>query len=324
MENRSEKYDLTSEAGNKDKTVFAPFLVPTLNRYEHLKRCMESLRMNTHASNTDVYIALDYPLKESHWEGYSKIKHYIQHLDGFRTCNIIERDRNLGARENLCRARDEIFQKYDRIIVSEDDNYFSPNFLEYINKGLEKYKNDQTIFAICGYTLPIKLPGEYTANYYIYSGFAGWGYGVWRERFQELKFEPGEVYKFLGHPRLVWKYIQGGHSRFTHLLNMLERHEMYGDTFVCMNLIQTERYCIFPTISKVRNYGNDGSGEHCGRVDGFEKQQIDAGVDFNYGGVPSLNKRIEDILFKKQKKSLLRRLYDVYRWAFLWIKGSLY
>ena len=43
---------------------YTPILIPTLNRYNHLKRCVESLAKCTHADKTDLYIALDYPLKE--------------------------------------------------------------------------------------------------------------------------------------------------------------------------------------------------------------------------------------------------------------------
>ena len=40
---------------------FAPVLIPTLNRYEHFKRCLESLERCTWAEKTDVYVALDFP-----------------------------------------------------------------------------------------------------------------------------------------------------------------------------------------------------------------------------------------------------------------------
>ena len=34
---------------------FAPVLIPTLCRYDHLKRCIESLSACTHAEKTDLY-----------------------------------------------------------------------------------------------------------------------------------------------------------------------------------------------------------------------------------------------------------------------------
>ena len=53
--------------------IYAPVLIPTLCRYDHFIRCLESLKKNTWAKYTEVYIAVDYPAKESHWDGYKRI-----------------------------------------------------------------------------------------------------------------------------------------------------------------------------------------------------------------------------------------------------------
>ena len=62
----------------KDAMKYAPVIIPTLCRYEHFVRCVESLKKNTWAKYTDIYIGLDYPKKDSHREGYLKIKEYLQ------------------------------------------------------------------------------------------------------------------------------------------------------------------------------------------------------------------------------------------------------
>ena len=54
--------------------VYAPIIIVTLNRYEHLKRCIESLQKNGWAKYTELYISVDYPADESHWEGYGKVR----------------------------------------------------------------------------------------------------------------------------------------------------------------------------------------------------------------------------------------------------------
>ena len=49
---------------------YAPVVIPTLCRYEHLKNCLESLARCTYSHETDVYLCLDFPAKESHKRGY--------------------------------------------------------------------------------------------------------------------------------------------------------------------------------------------------------------------------------------------------------------
>ena len=75
--------------------IYAPVIIPTLCRYEHFVRCVESLRKNTWAQYTDVYIGLDYPAKESHREGYEKIKDYLkQNFTEFNHFTVIIRKKN--------------------------------------------------------------------------------------------------------------------------------------------------------------------------------------------------------------------------------------
>ncbi len=61
---------------------WAPVFIPTLCRFEHFKRCVESLAVCTHANETELFIALDYPCKESHWDGYRRIEAHLGGVKG--------------------------------------------------------------------------------------------------------------------------------------------------------------------------------------------------------------------------------------------------
>ena len=80
---------------------YAPVLIPTLNRYDHFSKCIESLAQCVDSDKTDLFIALDYPTKESHWEGYKKIEKICSQISGFKSVNILKRETNLGAISNF-------------------------------------------------------------------------------------------------------------------------------------------------------------------------------------------------------------------------------
>ena len=63
------------------ETQYAPIYIPTLCRDKHFILGVESLKKNSWAKYTDVYIGLDYPSKESHWPGYRKICDYLDNGD---------------------------------------------------------------------------------------------------------------------------------------------------------------------------------------------------------------------------------------------------
>ena len=270
-------------------TQFAPVLIPTLNRYEHFRRSVESLSICTHADKTDLYIALDYPANDLHWEGYNKIKEYLNEISGFKSLNIIQRDKNFGATQNIRDAREQVFQKYDRIILSEDDNEFAPNFLDYINKGLMIFENNKRIYAICAYLFPLNTrENSNKVNYFYTKTFTAWGYGIWRDRYETNRkniYTPEDIMIFLKDKKNIKELYKMAPNRIWGLLiSAYEGIELYGDSIVSLENIRNKTLCIRPTTSLVRNHGHDGSGVNCGYIPNsiYSRLIIDTKPYFNF------------------------------------------
>lgn len=256
---------------------FAPILIPTLNRFEHFKRCIESLKNCTYSEMTDVWIALDYPSKESHWEGYNKILNYINSIDGFKKVQVIKREKNYGIPGNYFDAERRIFEIYDRYIISEDDNEFSQNFLTYMNQALDYYEKEERVLAACGYNYPIRIPSSYKYDVYFWKGYSAWGAGTWKRKWEKIDWSIINVKSYLKHPENI-KLINNYSEHLIRFLNkMIKSDDILGDAIVSYYLIKNNMYCVFPAISKVRNQGNDGSGTNSGRNAFFSKQRIDNG-----------------------------------------------
>lgn len=274
---------------------FAPVLIPTLNRHVHFKNCVDSLSRCTHADKTDLYIALDYPLYESHREGYEKIKEYLPNIKGFKSINVIKRKENYGPGINSRHARTHIFKKYDRLIFSEDDNEFSLNFLDYLNKGLNKFFDWHKVYAVCGYNYPIQMPASYRHNYYFHREFSAWGYGTWKHKFIRPEIHPETMKEMIMNKEIIkeLKRLSGRH--YYNILTAIRMNKTKkGDFAVFLNNLIYDQYCVFPVVSKVRNHGHDGSGVHCGNLSTTPKknvyvtQQIDLQKDFDFSKQPPL------------------------------------
>ena len=169
--------------------IYAPVLIPTCNRFEHFRQCIESLSKCTWAEYTDVFVAVDFPAKKEHENGYKKIKCFLENYGNksFRSLNVTYRETNyyFSGKGNLATLRNEAFKTYDRIIVSEDDNIFSPNFLVFMDKGLEKFENDSSVFALNGYRhfYPVKFDDNTFFRQNV--DFSAWGYGILKSQFQK-------------------------------------------------------------------------------------------------------------------------------------------
>lgn len=255
--------------------VSTPVLIMTLCRYEHFRRCVESLKQNPYAKDTELYIGVDYPLKESHWDGYNRICAYLDKgIDGFKEVHIRKWDRNLGALENYCRMRKLIFEQFDRFIYSEDDNEFSYNYLEYMNKAMVAYENDSSVLAVSGYMYPIDLMDTSGNILFLDMYFSAFGKGVYK-RTEDLFAENINMDTFMKMYRNTEKMWQLRRISVNQYCNFVKGMVGYipdlmrgSDIRRCdlsygLYMFFHDYKMVFPQMSKVRNWGYDGSGINC-------------------------------------------------------------
>lgn len=277
---------------------YYPVLIPTLCRVEHFKKCVQSLSACTHADKTELYIALDYPLIDNHWDGYNKILSFINEIHGFKDVTIIKREKNYGPEQNIIKAVTVILEKYDAYILSEDDNEFSPNFLEYMNKCLDLYREDARVYAVCGYNFPVDF-SSYGNNIYFNHLYSAWGVGRWREK--TIPYNITTVRSILGSLRQIVRIYYFNPKYLLSLLRMARENKLYADLLVCAYSIANKKLNVFPTVSKVRNLGHDGSGQHSTKAgrDTYEKQIVDNAFSFDVDEV-----EVERLRYKKMDKYL--------------------
>ncbi len=294
---------------------FAPVLIPTLCRYQHFRKCLLSLSECTGADKTEVYIALDYPAKKEHEEGYLQIKTFLSEIGNltFKKIHVIVREHNvgLGINGNIEQLRRSVLMSYDRCICSEDDNVFSPNFLVYINKGLTKFENDNSVFAICGYSHPYDI--KYADNNYFMQNvdFSAWGYGIWKNRLEDsYAYQNVSVLRGCINIKSLWKVYCHGLNRLRDLYYFLKTPGkskiLYTDNFLSIYMILTNKNVIMPIITKVRNEGWDGTGENCKMGEALSNihQKRDIDTDFNFDFVGNGKN-----FYKYNKKIFVRQSY---------------
>jgi len=261
----------------RDKMVLlAPVLILVYNRKKHLYNCIESLKQCRLADKTDLFIASDAGKTTDDQIIIQDIREYCATIKGFNKVEIISYEKNLGVEKAYNNAVDYILSKYDRFIFSEDDNIFSPNFLEYINDGLECYKNDKQVFAICGYCPPIKLK-KYTYDIIKHITCCVWGIGFWKEKYNKVDFFMNN------YQQQIYKYIKKDLIKklsfpvFYEIERCIKEKKATGDVAMSYHCYINNMYNIYPKLSLVRNMGFDGSGLHMKENQGFDEQHIHDG-----------------------------------------------
>lgn len=257
--------------------VYAPIYIPTLCRSGHFQKCIESLKANTWAKYTDVYIALDYPPSEKYRDGYEKICQYLDESDFscFKSFNIVKREKNYGAGLNSKKMREFICGKYDRWIYAEDDIVFSPIFLEYMDKALEKYEADKSVIGVNGYSypLPYKMHNKDANIFKQKFTFSMWGAGFWRDKYNKAVEILSNDYMYNCYPKMkkngkIEQLIKGRYYDYMfHALTDSSRYfKAASDMSLGVYMFFNDLYVITPLKSKTRNTGFDGTGLCCQKI----------------------------------------------------------
>lgn len=277
--------------------VYAPVVIPTLNRAEHLKRCLESLGRNTGADQTEVFVSVDYPPAEKYVEGYNRLKEMLQAMDFscFKKIHIFYQEKNLGSIKNSAFLYEKVVESFDRYIFTEDDNEFAPNFLEYINQGLTMFQEDPKVVAICGardtqWETDHK-PVTFTKLY------AAYGVGKWVEKGNQIDDRLSAVLlpeKIYG-PGIMWRLLRRNRCLFNgYVLGIVcsdrgffwrGEHDLRRcDSVYSMYMHLTDGVCIAPEVAKSRTWGNDGSGENMQKLDIDPEKEwpLDQNHSFSY------------------------------------------
>ena len=77
-------------------------------------------------------------------------------------------------------------EEFGRVIVLEDDLLTSPYFLDYMNEGLELYRDEPDVTSIQAYMYPLDLPS--VPDSYFLPSLGCWGWGTWQRAWKN--FEP--------------------------------------------------------------------------------------------------------------------------------------
>lgn len=272
---------------NMEIEQYAPVLIPTLNRYEHFKRCLESLERCTGADMTDVYVGLDYPPSDKYRKGWEKIDLYLKEKEKmhcFKNLYVRRRDHNCGVGKpgsNGSLLLEEIKKVSDRYIESEDDNEFSPNFLVYMNKAFEMFKDNERIMCVSGYNHR-ELQNISSDSVYCSYDAPAYGLGFWcdkKKKYDKWTYE--NLLTEIKHKPIISLKMAFSYPRILNMaITMIKEKENYGDVRYATYNMFHNTFCLCPTLSLSRNWGCDGSGLHSGFIEGIEKNEISSERDF--------------------------------------------
>lgn len=297
---------------------YAPIIIPTCNRIIHLKRLIESLKNNNWAQYTDLYISVDVPPEERFVDGYEEVVEYVNRIDGFKSVNSFIQSNNLGPYKNFDFLIDKISGKYDRFISLEDDNEVSTNFIEYMDKMLDYFDDDPSVYAICARNDDKAYRGNGT--YYMCQIYSPYGCGQWIDKYNKMKTFVSDSYfdsisksltkcfKLWKNSELQFNYLAGDLLGEVSPMRNTDGSIAAIDITTTIVMILENMKCAYPSVNTSRNWGDDGSGVHSGANE-MEKSVFlkELNTDTGFSVVDGTQQE-ETFLMQKRRAQKIRRM----------------
>ena len=248
----------------------APIVLFVYNRLYHTQQTVEYLQKNDLAQQSKLFVFSDGPKNEEGRKTVEEVRAYLRTIDGFKNITITEREKNLGLANSVITGVTEVIDRFDKVVVMEDDLVSSRNFLSFINEALEFYKNDKRIFSVTGLNYPISIPKTYKHDVYLSYRESSWGWGTWRDRWDLADWEVKDFSEFLKDKRSQKLFNRGGDDLTNMLVSQMKGEIDSWAIRWCYAHFKNNAYCLGPVISKIQNIGIDGSGTHCGASDKYD------------------------------------------------------
>ena len=250
--------------------MYRPIILFAFNRLDLLQKTINSLLQNIEAKESDLFVFVDGARenKIDEKEQVNAVQEYVKTITGFKSLTFSFSKKNKGLGPSIISGVTEVINKYDSVIVLEDDLIVQSNFLAFMNQGLDRYEKEERIFSVCGYSNKIKIPKEYNEDAYLCTRSSSWGWATWADRWNSVDWnlEPFSQYES---KRLTFNKW-GGSDCFGMLKGWHEgRNKSWAIRF-CFSQFLQDKLSIFPVKSLVNNDGFDGNGTNCKKWSRFK------------------------------------------------------
>jgi hypothetical protein len=255
----------------------APLALFVYNRLWHTQQTIKSLQKNELAADIVLFVFSDGPRSDADKAKVRAVREYVNKVTGFKKVAVIERDKNLGLAQSIITGVTEIVNKYDRIIVLEDDMVTSPYFLQFMNDALEFYKDEDKVISIHGYIYPLKpqLPETFFLK-----GADCWGWATWKRGWDLFEPDGKKLLVELKKKDLEAAFDLYGAYDYTGMLKnqISKKNDSWAIRWRASAFIHDKLY-LQSGRPLIHNIGNDNSGTHRGTSNIFDS-------DLTYERVP--------------------------------------
>lgn len=235
-------------------------------RPEHTRKVLTGLEQN---DIDHLYVFADGPRPDDDREAIQETRSVVHDID-FCETEIIEREENWGIIENTLDGIEYVFDRHDQLVMLEDDDVPTPDFMTFMQRCLDEYDDNPEVMQVSGYTPPIYYPPDYEYDVYFSYRGSSWGWGTWKHAWKHYERDREMIEEWLASdPEGLCEVLdKAGEDLFPRFKHMLAGEVNSWSTWWAL-AIAKHGVAVNPIESRIQTIGFDGTGEHCHPTDKF-------------------------------------------------------
>ena len=242
---------------------FAPVVLFVYNRPDKTRATLETLRSNSLASQSDLFVFSDAAKNERARKGVELVREYLDGIgEGFQSVQVIRREENWGLAKSVIEGVSEVLREYGRVIVVEDDIRTAPQFLQFMNDALDYYQNQPRVFSVSGCHMPFEVSKNYSFDAYFTYRAMSWTWGTWLDCWENVDWKVEDYSDFLRDSKRMARLGKGGNDLCDMLDGQMRSKINSWAIRWCYHHAKHDAYGICPRGGLINNTGLDGSGTH--------------------------------------------------------------
>jgi len=242
-----------------------PVLIMAFNRPDLLQVLLDRLRLVAPAS---IFVAIDgaRPTREGEAERVQECRDLVATIDWPCEVRTQSQESNLGCGLGVSTAISWFFEHVERGIILEDDIIPDPSFFPYCTELLDRYEDDQRVFAISGCNFVPASDQTNPQQSYRFSQVPHiWGWATWRRSWQQHELDISGWRSRLP-IRSLWARV--GHSipatvYWTGIFELLARKQVdtWDGQFVLASMV-SQQLTATSNVNLIENIGFGESATH--------------------------------------------------------------
>ncbi len=249
---------------------------------------LASLKQNPLFEESEKYIFIDGPRNDKDAELIKEVEQIALTV----TDNVKLSPKNKGLGSSIIEGVSEVLGNHESVIVLEDDLNLMPGFLTYMNEALERFKNDERVLAVCGYSLKIKTPKGYDSTVYLGDRASSWGWGTWHDRWEKVDWGVSDWKEFSNDKKAISRFNQCGSDMYGMLRDYMEGHNRSWAIRFCYHQFRNGMFSVHPVKSLVDNEGFGESATNCRQKYNRFKIELTYSINLNVNGELKPNKSL--------------------------------